>query len=103
MEADLTYEFSNPLWPWTAKNGVSWYFITVPEEISSQINFFSSQAKAAWGSVRVKVLIGESEWQTSVFPDKKSGTYNLPIKADIRKRESLQNKQMIDVKISLDV
>ena len=39
--------------------------------------------------MRVKVTIGATEWQTSIFPDKKRATYVLPVKHAVRKAESL--------------
>ena len=32
---------------------------------------------------------GKTTWKTSIFPDKKSGTYLLPLKADVRRREGI--------------
>ena len=45
--------------------------------------------KRGWGSVRVKAAIGETTWETSLFPQAKEGAYILPIKADVRKKEKI--------------
>ncbi len=47
--------------------------------------------------------IGESRWQTSIFPDTKRNAYLLPIKADIRKAEGLAVGEAVDVSVSLDL
>lgn len=84
---DKTYNFKAKLWEWSGKG--AWHFVTVPIEISEELNFIYSDRKRGWGSLPVQVTIGSSTWKTSIFPDKKSGLFLLPIKASIRKLENL--------------
>ena len=98
MLSDQTYSFKSKLWLY--KGGkASWHFITVPEEQSAQIKFFNEGFTAGWGSIPVKVTIGSTTWKTSIFPNKKTGTYFLPVKAEIRKKENLKIDDVIDVVI----
>ena len=53
--------------------------------------------------IRVKAAIGKSTWSTSVFPDAKSGSFLLPIKADIRKAEKLADGSAAKVTLSIGV
>ncbi|CCE99595.1 hypothetical protein predicted by Glimmer/Critica (plasmid) [Sinorhizobium fredii HH103] len=48
------------------------------------------------------VRIGKTEWTTSVFPDKASGSFLLPVKAEVRRKEKLAAGQSIRIKLSLD-
>lgn len=80
------YQFTAPLWVYPGE--VSWYFVTVPELISDEITDLTEGRRKGFGSVRVAVTVGESTWQTSVFPSK-DGTYVLPVKKPIRQAESL--------------
>lgn len=98
---DLDYQFEAELWRDLGEGG--WYFMTVPEDISAYISSFCVDQKTSFGSVRVNVTIAETSWKTSLFPDKKSGCYFLPIKADVRKREKLEARARYDVHISVDV
>lgn len=41
-----------------------------------------------FGSLKVTATIGDSSWQTSVFPSRETG-WMLPVKAAIRKAEGL--------------
>ncbi len=66
----------------------TWHFITIPKNIGSVIKAAQTK-KPGWGSVRVHVTIGSTAWDTSIFPDAKSGTYLLPIKAAVRRKEGL--------------
>ena len=91
--------FEAQLWLWNAQKG-SWHFLTVPAEYAPLIKSFAIHERG-FGSVPVRVTIGDSSWKTSVFPDSKSGTYILPVKAAVRKVEKLEVVVPFVVTISL--
>ncbi len=95
----MLIRFTAPLWLWQGKG--AWHFITLPEDESQVIRM--AVPRRGWGSVRVTATIGESRWQTSIFPDTKRNAYLLPIKADIRKAESLALGEAVEVSLSLDL
>lgn len=84
-----SYDITAEMWLYNGEKA-AWHFITLPKDISQQIKFFAAPMKRGWGSVRVTATIGDSRWETSIFPDSKKDAYILPVKADIRKRESLK-------------
>jgi hypothetical protein len=72
-----------------------WHFIGVPKKQSVEIKkHFGAHAKG-WGSLPVEVILGKTHWETSIFPDKKSGTYLLPLKATVRKKEQAEHDDVI--------
>lgn len=75
---------------WLYPGGTAaWHFLTIPKKESAKIKKeFGAHAKG-WGSLPVRVTIGETSWNTSIFPDKKAGAYLLPLKAAVRKKEAL--------------
>ena len=73
---------------WKGEAAGRWYFLTVPEEQSSEFRAEAFGSPRGFGSVRVEANIGEVNWRTSVFP-LKSGGYLLPVKAAVRKRAGL--------------
>ena len=75
----------------------AWHFLTLPAEDSQQIKFLSSQERRNWGSVRVTASIGQTTWNTSVFPDTKAGAYMLPVKAEVRKKEQIEVGNIVTV------
>ncbi|MEZ4156515.1 MAG: DUF1905 domain-containing protein [Candidatus Paceibacterota bacterium] len=78
-----------------------WHFASVPKKESEQIKKdFKDQARG-WGSLPVEVKIGKTQWSTSIFPDKKSGTYLLPLKAQVRKAEGLFDQDKVAIEIRL--
>ena len=88
--------FTAELWIWDARKSDSWVFVTVPPEHSDDIRMHSSPG-SGFGSVRVEVTVGGSTLRTSVFPDKQSGCYVLPIKAAVRKAEQVQARDSVAV------
>jgi hypothetical protein len=51
--------------------------------------------------VPVTVKIGETEWQTSLLPQGKTGTYLLAIKASVRKAEGIEEGSVITAVLSV--
>lgn len=99
----MKLHFTAPLWLWAGK--VAWHFITLPEDESQVIRMAVPRGgqNRGWGSVRVTATIGESRWQTSIFPDTRRNAYLLPIKAEIRRAESLSVGEAVEVSLSLDL
>ncbi len=92
------FEFTAPLW---LHQGGSWYFVTVPEEISEDIHDLTAGLRHGFGSVRVAVTVGRTSWRTSVFPDSMNGTFLLPMKKSVRAAEALAAGA--DVEITLEL
>ena len=95
---DATYEFSGELWEWGGK--ATWVFVTLPPELADEIED-RVPLKGGFGSVKVHVRIGETEWNTSLFPNKSIGSYVLPIKRAVREREHLPIGATADLEIIL--
>lgn len=56
--------------------------------------------RRGFGSVKVTARIGESRWQTSLFPQKTGGWF-LPIKKPVRLAEGLDYGDQVDVELEL--
>jgi hypothetical protein len=96
-----TYKISSKVLVYPGMGG--WRFLVVPKKISKDIKEKYSDLAAGWGSLRVGVSIGKTEWKTSIFPDKKSGTYLLPLKAPVRKAESIADGDKVNLTIKLQL
>ena len=97
MQPDRTHSFEAELWLYPGEKA-AWHFITVPLEISQEIRFFAGSTNG-FGSVKVSVRIGGSRWSTSLFPDRKSGCYFLPLKAGVRKAENITTGDRVSVEV----
>ncbi|QLY29288.1 DUF1905 domain-containing protein [Nocardia huaxiensis] len=82
-----TYSFTARLWEWEGQ--AAWHFVSLPEDLADDIEELHGRHAAGFGSVRVRVTLGESRWSTSLFPDRKRATYILPIKKQVRTAEGL--------------
>ena len=84
------HTFEGRLHAWREEEPGSWVFVNLPPELSDEIDDALSGPPRAFGSVRVKVRCGTSEWATSLFPSKQAGTYVLPVKQAVRRAEELE-------------
>lgn len=91
---ESVFEFSAALWEYGGEN--TWVFMTLPSEPADEIAELVPR-RPGFGSVRVHVQIGETEWSTSLFPDKSLGSYVLPVKRSVRDREQLAIGDVADV------
>lgn len=98
MTPEQHYLFEAELW--RVDGAAAWHFITVPDAISAEIRFLAGGAKG-FGTVRVNARIGQSNWKTSLFPDKASGCYFLPVKADIRRTEHISHGDQVSVELRI--
>ncbi len=99
MTSSTTYRFSAPLWRW--KGDGPWHFVTLPFDQADEIDERTTQVQRGFGSVKVRVTVGRTTWLTSLFPATGEESYILPVKAAVRKAESLTMGAAVDVTIEL--
>lgn len=99
-------ETAAALWIWTSPEApASWHFLTIDGEAAEAIRAtalmrrLEGGQRRGWGSIRVTATIGDTKWQTSVFPSKESGGYLLPVKAAVRKAEGLTAGDAVTVRL----
>ena len=83
----LDFSFTTALWKWPGGN---WFFLTLPPDTAADIRAFASDNASALGTVRVVARVGETEWQTSLFPSREHSGFLLPVKAAVRRAEELE-------------
>ncbi len=91
----MEFEFEGKIWFW--RGPAPWYFVTIPEKQSADLKAVSTMLTYGWGVLPVQVQIGATQWKTSLFP--KDNLYIVPIKASVRKAESLSEGDTVTVKI----
>ena len=67
----------------------AWFFAYVDKKQAAEIKERHGKVRRGFGSIRVVATIGKTSWKTSIFPDKQSGTYLLPLKAQVRRAEGI--------------
>jgi hypothetical protein len=93
------HRFEGELWRYTGE--AAWYFVTLPGEVADDIAARTEGTRRGFGSVRVEVTVGASTWRTSVFPDKASGSFLLPVKRQVRDREQIDDGDVLDVRLEV--
>ena len=89
---------------WQGKG--TWHFITLPQDKSEEIKFFSENMQGkrrGWGAVRVQATIGNTAWETSIFPHTKVDAYILPIKMGVRKKEKIAAEDNVKVTLKINL
>lgn len=89
---------------WRYQGEGAWHFVYVPEKLSRQIKdsarnlsrLQTDKKKAGFHFVRVKATIGKTSWTTALFPTK-DGPYLIAIKADIRRKENIDEGDAVKI------
>ncbi|MFA6297395.1 MAG: DUF1905 domain-containing protein [Candidatus Paceibacterota bacterium] len=87
------------VWLYPGMSG--WHFVSLPKKQSEEIKEKFGKKKKGWGAIPVVVTVGETSWKTSIFPDRRAGTYLLPIKAGVRKKEGIMYGDKITFSIKI--
>jgi len=90
------YTVRTEVWRW---KGGPWHFANVPARPSARIRTLFGPTARGWGSIRVRLRVGKTQWDTSLFPDRKSKTYMFAIKASVRKAEDIASGDRITVQV----
>lgn len=88
--------FTGEVWRYPGEAG--WHFITLPPDIADDIDGEVGE-RAGFGSIPIEVTIGTSTWCTSLFPDKASASFVLPVKKAIRQAEHLESGTQVEVRL----
>jgi GNAT superfamily N-acetyltransferase len=89
----MEVEFSGEIWEW--RGPAPYYFVTVPDEESLDLQVISSAVTYGWGMIPVEVRMGQTDWTTSLWP--KDGGYVLPLKDKVRKAEGVHEGDVVTV------
>lgn len=95
------YKISAKVWLYPGRDG--WHFVSVPRDTTEDIKARFDDLKRGWSSLPVNITIGRTSFETSIFPDNKSGTYLLPLKAEVRKKEGITADTTISFLIEIRV
>lgn len=95
----MKYSFTTKLWKYPAEP--AWYFLTLPIEYTDELKSLRNPHSRGFGSIKVKVTIGLTSWDTSIFPDSKTGSFLLPVKKEVRIKNRLSENQSVKYEIKI--
>ena len=83
------------------KGAGGWHFAYLPLKQAALIRQRFGSTARGWGSIRVHIRVGDTEWATSLFPARTRKTYLFAIKAAVRKAEELAHGDTITAHIRI--
>ncbi len=63
--------------------------MTLPSSASKEVRSLFDKVAGPWGAIPILAQIGVTRWKTSIFPEKNSTKFVLPLKVEVRKREKI--------------
>lgn len=93
------YKIKSGVWLYPGMSG--WHFMSIPKKDGEDIRKRFGKKQRGWGSLPVVVTLGKTSWKTSIFPDKHSGLYLLPLKAVVRKKEGVLSNDKVSFTIEV--
>ena len=97
----VQFDFKSKIWLYQFEGATTWHFVTMAKKESLVIKDLFSEKRKGWGSIKVTATIGNTTWNTAIFPGDDS-CYALPIKAAVRKAEKIQVGDLIKYTIEID-
>ncbi|WP_327319459.1 DUF1905 domain-containing protein [Streptomyces sp. NBC_01235] len=76
-----------------------YYFVRVPGQEAADIQEVAAMATYGWGVIPVEARIGETVFETSLFP--KDGGYLLPLKVAVRRPQGLTEGDDVTVRMAV--
>jgi hypothetical protein len=93
----MELEFAGRVIEWRGPS--PYYFVPVPTEESADIREVAAMATYGWGVIPVEARVGETTFETSLFP--KDGGYLLPLKDAVRRPNSLAAGDDVTVRMTI--
>jgi hypothetical protein len=99
MVTKTTYEVTAEVW--RSEGPSDRYFVTLPDEVAADVRERFGGSSQAVGSLPVSVALGQSIWSTSLYAGTETGSYVIPIKDDVRRRERVREAQAVTLKFAV--
>lgn len=93
----MELEFTGDIWHWRGPS--PFYFVSVPDELCTEVRDAAEVVSYGWGMVPVNARIGGTEWTTALFP--KDGKYAVPLKAAVRTREGIDEGDTVTLQLRI--
>jgi hypothetical protein len=93
----MEMEFVGEVWEW--RGPAPFFFVSVPDEESAELEAMSSLVTYGWGMIPVEATIGLTQWTTSLFP--KDGRYVVPLKSAVRTAEGIGIGDTVKVRLGV--
>ena len=93
----MDLQVTGDIWHWRGPS--PYYFVSVPDEESNLLRSVRAAVTYGWGTIPVLARVGDTEWETSLFP--KDGRYVVPLKDAVRHAEGLEEGDAVTVRLTV--
>jgi len=100
MNGKIRYQFRSEVWQYSSPKG-GWFFVSLPPELSQEIRENLQWQEEGWGRLKASAKIGTTAWDTAIWFDTKLNTYLLPLKAEVRKKNTLEVGNDVEIELEL--
>lgn len=90
----MDWEFEGEVVEW--RGPAPYLFVAMPPDDSADLKE-AARAVAYWGQVPVFARIGETDFETALFP--KDGRYLVPLKVAVRRAERIDEGDLVRVRL----
>lgn len=97
MKKTKNFSIKSEVWRWPGIGG--WHFVYVDRKLNDAIR--ASGKRYGSGFVKIEASVGQTSWQTALFPYKKEDCFLISIKKSVRKKEGIEAGDMVTVKFKL--
>src|SRR5262245_54371830 len=95
--ASVHLEFAGEIWYWRGPS--PYHFVSVPDAGCTELRTIASEVTYGWGMIPVRVRIGRSEFDPSLWP--RDGRYVVQIRDTVRSRERLELGDIVEVELRI--
>ena len=95
----MRLEFSGDVFEW--RGPAPYHFVWVPDDVAAAIDDVAGIVSYGWGMIPADITIGNTTWYTALWP--KDGRYVVPLKAFVRKDETIELGMVVDIRIDITV
>ena len=90
------YKIKGQIWCGGYSDVSPWHFVSVPQKETERIKKDFGKLSRGWRSLPIMVTVGKTSWKTSIFLDNRTDSYLLPLKAQVRKKEAIFEREYIN-------
>lgn len=90
-------EFESKVIEWRGPS--PFFFATTPDEVTKQLEVSAGHLSYGWGCIPVDVTIGNTTFYTALIP--REGTYFVPLKAAVRRAETIELGSSQKIRLNL--
>lgn len=71
---------------------MGWHYVDVPDKLIPK-----EKSNLKWGLIPAQFCVGDTKWKSSLLP-KGGGTYFVPLKVAVRKKEGIELGDKVKIK-----